>query len=203
MTIELHQIPIRDVVSGYVNSDEDGVVGWGGKLNIRPKYQREFVYKDRQRDEVINTVRHGFPLNGMYWAKTEDGFEVMDGQQRTISICEYVKGSFSIDGMAFHNLQDDVQQQILDYPLMVYQCEGTDSEKLDWFKIVNIAGERLEEQELLNALYTGPWLTDAKRHFSKTGCVASLLAGDYMKGEPIRQKYRNRSVSGVSEIIGD
>ena len=156
MTIELHEITIRDLFNGYLDSQEEGVVAYGGRLDVRPKYQREFVYTGKQREEVINTVRHGFPLNIMYWVKKEDGnFEVLDGQQRTISICQYLNNDFSIDEKYFHTLTDDQQAQILDYKLMVYFCEGTDSEKLDWFKIVNIAGEKLSDQELRNAVYTG------------------------------------------------
>ena len=157
MNIELHDIPIRDVFDGYVDNDEDGVVGYGGKLNIRPAYQREFVYDGKQRDEVINTVRKGFPLNIMYWAKSEDGsFELLDGQQRTVSLCRYLAGAFSIDEKYFHSLPDDLKEQILDYELHIYVVEGTPSEKLDWFRIVNIAGEKLTDHELLNSQYTGP-----------------------------------------------
>lgn len=124
MKIELREVPVRELVANYTNNQEDGVVGYGGILNIRPKYQREFVYKDRQRDSVIETVRKNFPLNVMYWVKNEDGtFEVLDGQQRTISICEYVAGNFSLDFQYFHNLTDDEREQILEYNLMVYFCE--------------------------------------------------------------------------------
>lgn len=135
MRIELHEIPIRDVVQGYVNSDENGVVGFGGKLNIRPQYQREFVYKDAQRDAVIDTVMKGFPLNVMYWIKNEDGsFELLDGQQRTISICEYYNSSFSIQHRYFFNFTDTEKEQFLNYKLMIYVCEGNDKEKLEWFR---------------------------------------------------------------------
>ena len=128
MEIKLKEITIREVVKDYVNNDENGVTGYGGKLNIRPKYQREFVYKDKQRDEVINTIKNRFPLNVMYWAKNEDGFEVMDGQQRTISFCSYVNGDFSLDYKYFHNLTEEEKNQILDYKLMIYLCDGTDKE---------------------------------------------------------------------------
>lgn len=152
MKIELQEIVIKEVVDAYVNNEEEGVVGYGGKLNIRPKYQREFVYKDKQRDLVIETVQKSFPLNVMYWVKNEDGtFEVLDGQQKTISICEYVAGNFFLNNLSFHNLTDIEQKQILDYKLMVYFCEGNDKEKLDWFRAINIAGEKLTEQELRNA----------------------------------------------------
>src|SRR5699024_6252236 len=98
-----------------------------------------------------------------------NSYELLDGQQRTISICRYLSGDFSIDYQYFHNLTKEEQDKILQYPLMIYICEGTDKEKLDWFRTINIAGEQLTEQELRNAVYTGPWLTDAKKYFSKTG----------------------------------
>ncbi|MCK5459626.1 DUF262 domain-containing protein [Candidatus Parcubacteria bacterium] len=199
MKIELKEISIRDVSNGYINNDEEGVVGYGEKLNIRPKYQREFIYKDKQRDSVIETIKKDFPLNVMYWVKNEDGtFEVLDGQQRTISFCEYIDGKFSLDNLYFHNLTDTEQEQILNYKLMVYFCEGDDKEKLDWFKIINIAGEKLADQELRNAIYTGTWLTDAKRHFSKSGCPAHSIASDYLKGSAIRQDYLETAISWIS-----
>lgn len=199
MKIELHQIPIREVVAGYRDSAEDGVVAYGGKLNVRPAYQREFIYKDKQRDEVIRTVMRNFPLNVMYWVKNEDGnYEVLDGQQRTISICQYVDGAFLIDNRFFHSLTPPEQQQILDYPLMIYICEGNDKEKLDWFEIINIAGEKLTEQELRNATYPGEWLSDAKRHFSKTGCAAYGLASDLLNGSAIRQDYLEAALRWIS-----
>ena len=199
MKIELKEITIREVTNGYKNDNEEGVVGYGGKLNIRPKFQREFVYKDKQRDDVIETVRKNFPLNVMYWVKNEDDtYEVLDGQQRTISVCEYVKGKFSINYQYFHNLEDVEKEQILAYKLMVYFCEGNDKEKLDWFKTINIAGEKLTDQELRNAIYTGTWLTDAKRHFSKSGCPAYGLGHDYLKGVAIRQDYLETAISWLS-----
>lgn len=200
MKIELQEVKIIDVFNGYVNNDEEGVVGYGGKLNIRPKYQREFVYKDKQRDDVIVTVRKNFPLNVMYWVKSEDNtYEVMDGQQRTISICEYIAGKFSLDFQYFHNLEKEEQEQILDYKLMVYFCEGTDREKLDWFKIINIAGEKLTDQELRNAIYTGTWLIDAKKHFSKPNSPAYNIASDYLRGSSIRQDYLETVISWISD----
>ena len=118
MKIKLHEISVREVVEGYIDSAENGVVGYGGKLDIRPAFQREFIYKDKQRDEVIRTVRKDFPLNVMYWVLSDDGnYEVLDGQQRTISICQYVAGDYSIDHMGFDNLTRLEQEQILNYPL--------------------------------------------------------------------------------------
>ena len=179
------------------------MVGYGDKLNIRPAFQREFIYKDKQRDEVIHTIQKGFPLNVMYWVKGDDGnFELLDGQQRTISICQYVQGDFSINHMGFDNLTATEQEQILDYPLMIYICEGTDKEKLDWFKIINIAGEQLTAQELRNAIYTGEWLSEAKRYFSRTGCPAYGLASDYLNGTAIRQDYLETAIRWIAAKEG-
>ncbi len=190
MKIELKEITIKELSDGYKDNAEAGVVGFGGKLDIRPPYQREFVYKDDKRNAVINTVKKYFPLNVMYWAVREDGdFEIIDGQQRTISICQYIKGDFSFEMKYFHNLQDDEQEQILNYKLMVYICSGKDSEKLDWFKTINIAGEKLFDQELRNAVYAGSWLADAKRYFSKNGCVAHSIGSNYLSGASIRQEF--------------
>ena len=199
MKIELQEIAIRDLVDAYQDSQEEGVVGYGGKLNIRPQYQREFVYKEAQRNAVIDTIQKDFPLNVMYWVKnSQDSYEVLDGQQRTISICQYAEGNFSVDRLYFHNLPQDKQAQILDYKLMVYFCQGKDSEKLEWFKTINIAGEKLTDQELRNAIYTGTWLSDAKRHFSKSGCVAYKIANKYVNGSPIRQDYLETAIKWIS-----
>jgi hypothetical protein len=202
MKIELQRVSIRKVITGYKDSAEEGVVAYDGKLDIRPKYQREFVYNGKQRDAVIETIKSGFPLNVMYWVKTDEGnYEVMDGQQRTISIGQYVNSDFSLNDRFFHNLTDDEQTQILDYELMIYFCEGNDKEKLDWFKIINIAGEKLYNQELRNAIYTGPWLSDAKIKFSKSNCAAYLLANDggqLVSGSPIRQEYLETALSWIN-----
>lgn len=200
MKIELKEVTVRELTEGFRDNNEDGVIGFGGKLDIRPPYQREFIYKDKQRDAVIDTITKEFPLNVMYWAVRDDGnFEVIDGQQRTISICQYVNGDFSINGLYLHNLQNDQKEQILDYTLMVYFCSGTDSERLEWFRTINIAGERLTDQELRNAVYSGPWVTDAKRYFSKNGCPAYGLASNYLNGSPIRQDYLETAIEWISE----
>jgi hypothetical protein len=205
MKIELKEILIKDLIQGYENNQEEGVSGFNGKLDIRPKYQREFVYKPEQEKAVIDTVMKDFPLNVMYWVKKndEDSYEVLDGQQRAISICNFVDGRFSINvkenPFYFENLTSEERNQILDYKLMVYFCEGTDREKLDWFKTINIAGEKLTNQELRNAVYTGRWLSDAKRHFSKTGCPAYSIGSKYVKGSPIRQDYLETAIKWISE----
>ena len=200
MQIELHEITIRELANGYQDNAEGGVVAFGGKLDVRPPYQREFVYKDKQRDAVITTVNQGFPLNVMYWADKGDGtYEVIDGQQRTISICQYVNGDFSYNLSYFHSLPSDQREKFLDYKLMVYICTGTDSEKLGWFKTINIAGEKLTDQELRNAVYCGSWVNSAKVCFSKSGCVAYKLASDYLNGSCIRQDYLETAISWISK----
>ena len=200
MKIELKEITVRDLTNGYEDNEEGGVIGYGGKLDIRPPYQREFIYKDKQRDAVVETVIKEFPLNVMYWAVREDGsYEVIDGQQRTISMCQYVSGDFAYMLRYFHNLEKDEQEQILNYKLMIYLCSGTDSEKLEWFKTINIAGEKLTDQELRNAVYSGSWVSDAKRYFSKNGCAAYGLGGDYLNGSAIRQDYLETAIKWISD----
>lgn len=209
MKIELTKIKIRDLVQGYNNDEESGEVkAYNGKLNIRPKYQREFVYKPEQRDAVIQTVMKGFPLNTMYWVKNTDKdaefeFEVLDGQQRTISICEYHKGNFSVDKQCFHNLPNDKKEQFLDYELQIYICEGEDSEKLAWFRVINIAGEKLSEQELRNAIYASRWLSDAKVKFSKKNNLAEQRGGKYLKGSSIRQEFLETAIAWIVDSKKD
>lgn len=200
MKIELKEILIKDVAKNYKCDEESGsVVGYDGKLNIRPKYQREFVYKDEKRNAVIDTIMKGFPLNVMYWVKNEDGtFEVLDGQQRTISFCQYINGDFSLNNKYYHNLTQSEKDKIDNYKLMIYFCEGNDKEKLDWFKIINIAGEKLTDQELRNAIYTGPWLTSAKSYFSKRNCSAYNIGKDYVKGICERQEFLETALSWIN-----
>ncbi|MDC0139379.1 DUF262 domain-containing protein [Hyphomicrobiales bacterium] len=209
MKIELKKITVRELTDSYMDNDEGGVIGYGGKLDIRPPYQREFIYKDKQRDAVISTLEKDFPLNVMYWSVQKGGkFEVIDGQQRTISICQYVEGDFSVnigsfpESRAFHNLQQNEQEQILNYELMVYLCSGTDSEKLEWFKTINIAGEELTDQELRNAVYHGSWVSDAKRHFSKNNCPAYGIGSTYLSGSVIRQDFLETAIKWISENGG-
>ena len=199
MKIELKEVTIKELSKDFLDNQEEGVVGYGGKLDIRPPYQREFIYSDKQRNLVINTVFKNFPLNVFYWAVKKDGtYEVIDGQQRTISICQFINGDFAYEDRYFHNLQDDEQEKILNYKIMVYFCSGTDSEKLDWFRTINIAGEQLTDQEFRNAVYSGSWVSDAKRYFSKTGCPAYAIASDYMSGSPIRQDYLETAIKWIS-----
>ncbi len=200
MLIDLHKIKVKDLTKGYVDNAEKGVFAYDGKLDVRPPYQREFVYDEKKRNAVIDTLRQGFPLNVMYWAVREDGtFEIIDGQQRTISICQFVNGDFAFDMRYFYNLEEEEKEQILNYELQIYICSGTDSEKLKWFKTINIAGEKLTDQELRNAVYAGSWVSDAKRYFSKTGAPATKIGSDYLNGSAIRQEYLETAISWISK----
>lgn len=225
MSISLTQIKLRDLFDGYKNSDEDGVVGYHGRLNIRPKYQREFIYGQKEQVAVINTVQKGFPLNTIYWAVSrdengnkilnangEETYELMDGQQRIISVCEFLSNHLVVNYQKFFNIQmsaPDIAERILDYELQVYICDGTVSDKLAWFKTINIAGKPLTEQELLNAQYVGEWLTKAKEYFSKTNCNAAEMivirgkkAAEYMSGSPIRQDYLSTVLQWIADYQG-
>ncbi|MCM1022039.1 MAG: DUF262 domain-containing protein [Muribaculum sp.] len=195
MDIELKSVKIADLIDGYVNDPDAGVRGFGGKLDIRPPYQREFRYDLKQQQAVIETILKGFPLNIMYWSEDSDGnYEMIDGQQRTLSICEFFTHGFNIEDkdrgtLYFSTLTADEKKAFFDYELTVYFCNGTDKEKLDWFRVINIAGEKLLDQELLNAVYVGPFVTDARRHFSKDGCPAYKTANDLLNGVAREQAY--------------
>ncbi|TNB61123.1 DUF262 domain-containing protein [Campylobacter helveticus] len=210
MQIDKTEIKIKELIAGYTRDEESSqIVAYAdssgvARLNIRPKYQREFVYKEAQRNAVIDTILKGFPLNIMYWVKNVDSsaeceYEVLDGQQRTISICEYIKGSFSIQwndkSQYFHTLSKDLQEKFLDYKLNVYVCQGSESEKLEWFKTINIAGETLTNQELRNAVYASVWLSDAKRRFSKPNGLAVLKGAKYLNGSALRQEFLESAIA--------
>ena len=199
MNIELNEITIKELHDGYEDKVEEGVVGYNGKLDIRPRYQREFIYDDKKRNAVIDTISKNHPLNSIYWAvKNGGGYEVIDGQQRIISICQYVEGDFSINNKYFHSLQPNEKEKILNYRLAVYFCSGTDSEKLEWFQTINIAGEELTTQELRNAVYSGSWVTHAKIYFSKRGCPAYQIGAYYLDGSSIRQDYLQTAIQWIS-----
>ncbi len=222
MNIDLAYIRVEDVFNGYEDKDDDGAFAYGGKLAIRPPYQRNYVYDNDQAESVIHTVLKGYPLNVMYWVLTEGTytltedreliasedakFEVLDGQQRTLSLMQYCDHKFSItlDGSSVYwdSLTDDKYESLMQYPLMVYICTGTDSEKLEWFEVVNIAGEKLTDQELLNKTYTGEWLSAAKRIFSKRNCAARGLSEKYIDGDPNRQILLEKALIGISELQG-
>lgn len=213
MIINMMKLPVRELVKGYSEDDKTSrVVAWNGKLDVRPEYQREFVYSDDKRDAVINTVLKGFPLNIMYFVDRKDGtYEVLDGQQRIISLCRYATNKFSVkipaaaggfNNVNFPNLFDEDVDKFLDYELQIYTCEGTDKEKLEWFQIINIAGVTLENQEIRNAIYHSAWLTDAKSAFSRRNCAAYKNYGKYMSGDYIRQKFLETALSWHADFTG-
>lgn len=208
MKIEPKSIKVREVFDSYADNGDDGVFAYGGRLAIRPPYQREFVYDLKRAESVIQTIMQGFPLNVMYWVKVgSDSYEVLDGQQRTLSIMKYLEHKFpiTIDDKKYYcdALPDDKYKAIMEYDFMVYICEGNDSEKLDWFNIVNIGGEELTAQELRNSVYTGEWLSDAKRHFSKKrNCAAKGLSDKYITGDPNRQELLEKALKGICDYQG-
>ena len=201
------QIKVRDVFDCYADNGDDGVFAYGGRLAIRPPYQREFVYNNEQAEAVIQTVLKGFPLNVMYWVRVgNDRYEVFGRSQRTLSVMQYLKHQFSItlDGKKYYwdALPDDKYNAIMNYEFMVFICEGEESEKLEWFKVVNIAGEKLTEQEIRNISYTGEWLSDAKLHFSKRNCAAKKMSDKYITGDPSRQELLEKALKGICEYQG-
>ena len=211
MKIEPKQIKVRDIFSDYADNGDDGVFAYGGKLAIRPPYQREFVYNLQQSQSVIRTILKGFPLNVMYWVNVgNDKYEILDGQQRTLSVMQFLKHQFPIklhdpitdkDSTYYcDSLPDDKYNAIMNYEFMIYICEGNESEKLDWFRVVNIAGEKLTDQELRNSVYTGTWLSDAKMHFSKRNCAAKRLSEKYINGDPNRQELLEIALKGICEF---
>lgn len=207
MQITKKTITVRELSQNYRDDNEGGVYGYDNGehiLVLRPKYQREFIYPDKKRDAVIDTIMNGFPLGIMYWSKVDDNtFECLDGQQRSISICQYVNSDYPVkfngNDRFFHNLNEEEQEIILNYELEIRICEGSEEEKLRWFQRINVAGEVLTEQELLNAIYTGPWLSDAKNFFSKRNCVAMQMADGYIKGNPIRQDILEKALSWIAD----
>ena len=202
MTITPREVTVGEIVKGYVNNDEQGVRGFDGQLDIRPPYQREFIYNEKEQRAVIRTVLQGYPLNVMYWVRRADDaecpYEVMDGQQRTLSICQYVAGKFAYEFKNFFNQPKDIRQRILDYKLMIYVCEGEESEKLDWFQTINMKQKPLTEQEIRNAIYAGPFVMDAKKHFSKTNCGAYRLGKDLVTGTLNRQEFLEQALEWMA-----
>lgn len=182
------KVTIRDLVDGFHDGGEiGGVEAYGGNLIVRPDYQREFVYKGKQREKVIHSLFGWAWVGVFHWAELDDGkFELIDGQQRTISICQFVLNKFAIDNgtLYFDNLEPDEQEALLDYELDVKVFSGTEREKLEWFEIVNIVGEALIAQELRNSAYRGRFVAAAKRWFSHRGAPAAEEAADMWKAQP-------------------
>lgn len=198
-----HRVKVSDVFKGYQDNNWDGVVGYDGKLDIRPIYQREFIYKLDNERAVIDTILKERPLNLIYWVKNGNNYEVLDGQQRILSICRFLDHKYHIilNGNKEYctTLFKEDLEKITNYELDVYICEGTEKEILDWFKTINIKGQELNKQELLNATHTGLWLTDAKRYFSKPNCAAKGLGEDYINASVERQEYLETALKWISD----
>lgn len=170
-------LTIKDLVDHFVENTKTGeVIAFGGRLNVRPPYQREFVYELDKQKAVIDTVLKRYPLSDMYWAKNGDKYELMDGQQRTLSLVKFYLDQYSIEidqmgqekiPKTFSGLKENDRKAFLSYPLTVYICDGDEEEKLAWFRVINIYGVKLTNQEMRNAIYNGKWVTDAKRYFSR------------------------------------
>ena len=191
-----YAVTVRKLVEGYSYDKETGEIRcFGGRLNPRPSYQREFVYSLEDQSKVFSTLKRSFPLGIMYWCDAGDGtYELVDGQQRTLSICHIIDNDVSIEindvNIYFRDLPESEQEQILDQELLVYVCVGNLDEKMDWFSTINIAGKELTAQELRSAVYSGPFVSDARRYFV-SGADGNALSNGYdvfVKNKVIRQE---------------
>lgn len=208
MNTELHtEITVKDICNGFTYNELEGkgLFGLSGKLTIQPEYQRNYIYADGKRDvAVIDSIIKGYPLGILYFVKTgEDTYEVLDGQQRITSFGRYVIGKFAVkvNGMEhyFTGLAKDLQEKILNTKLLIYICEGTESEIKEWFKTINIAGIPLNEQELLNAIYSGKFVAAAKKEFSNSQNSNTQKWSAYIKGNAKRQDFLACALDWVSK----
>ena len=214
MKTELKQYSVREITEGFVYNELEGrgLFGLAGRLTVQPEYQRNYIYADGKRDvAVINSLLKGYPLGLIYFNKvSEDVLEVLDGQQRITSVGRFVTNRFAIrddNGMEqyFGGLAENLQELILDSMLLVYECEGTETEIKEWFRTINISGVPLNEQELLNAVYSGPFVTLGKETFSNSNNANVQMWSAYVSGAVNRQDYWERAlewVSGGKENIG-
>lgn len=200
-------ITVRDICDGFVYNEYEGrgLFGLSGKLTIQPEYQRNYIYAQENRESgVIDSIIKGYPLGLIYFNKVADNkFEVLDGQQRITSIGRYITKKFPIkdqNGMEqyFDGLNQHIQNQILDTHLLIYECAGTETEIKEWFKIINIKGIPLNDQELLNAVYSGPFVTLAKEEFSNSQNANIQKWSAYVSGTVNRQDYLKTALEWVS-----
>ncbi len=207
-------ITVADICAGFVYSELEGkgLYGLGGKLTIQPEYQRNYIYAEKggkQEEAVIASLLKGYPLGLIYFnVVAQDQFEVLDGQQRITSIGRFVTNKFAImdngNPNYFDGLPADQQAKIRDSELLIYECEGTETEIKQWFETINITGEPLNDQELLNAIYSGPFVTLAKAEFSNNQNANIQKWGAYIKGIVNRQGFLERALDWVSKgAIGD
>lgn len=209
-TILRTDITIKDITDGFIYNELEGkgLFGLAGRLTIQPEYQRNFIYaenKGAMEVAVIESILKGYPLGIIYFNKiTDNNLEVLDGQQRITSIGRFVKGHFAIkdsNGMQqyFSGIAADKQAQIMNTKLLIYECEGTESEIKEWFKTINIAGIPLNNQELLNAVYSGTFVTLAKSEFSNSLNSNTQKWSAYIKGSANRQEFLERALEWVSK----
>ena len=216
MKTELQHYLISDICEGFTYNEHEGkgLFGLSGKLTIQPEYQRNYIYADGKRDvAVIESLLKGYPLGLIYFNKLEDGhLEILDGQQRVTSFGRYVTGKFAIideneTPQYFSGLPKDKQEKILNSELLVYECEGTESEIKEWLRTTNIAGVPLNSQELLNAVYSGPFVTAGKAEFSNTQNANIQRWSAYVRGSANRQDFWERALEWVSNskavTVGD
>jgi 5-methylcytosine-specific restriction endonuclease McrA len=208
MKTHLTPYTVDQISNGFIYNELEGkgLFGLSGKLTIQPEYQRNYIYADGKRDvAVIDSLLKGYPLGLIYFNKTEDGqLEVLDGQQRITSFGRFITGKFAIvdaNGMQqyFGGLSRDQQEKILKADILVYECSGTESEIKQWFKTINIVGVPLNDQELLNAIYSGPFVTAGKAEFSNTQNANIYKWGTYVKGPANRQKFWECALDWVSQ----
>ncbi len=207
------EITIKDICDGFVYNELEGrgLFGLSGKLTIQPEYQRNYIYADGKKDvAVIESILKGYPLGLIYFNKvSDDHFEVLDGQQRITSFGRYVTNKFAIkdeNGMEqyFSGIAKDKQEKILNTKLLIYECEGTETEIKEWFRTINIAGVPLNSQELLNAVYSGPFVTLGKEEFSNSQNANIQKWSAYVSGTANRQDFLERALEWVSkENVGD
>lgn len=212
-TILKTEVTVKDICEGFVYNELEGkgLFGLSGKLTIQPEYQRNYIYADGKKDvAVIESILKGYPIGLIYFVKSgKDEFEVLDGQQRITSIGRFVMNKFAIkdeNGMEqyFSGIAEDKQKKILETTLLIYECEGEESEIKEWFKTINIAGVPLNEQELLNAVYSGPFVTLAKEEFSNSQNANVQKWSAYVKGSVDRQAFLQRALDWVSKgNVGD
>ena len=193
-------ITVAKVIDGFVDHGDGGVLGYSGRLDIRPPFQREMVYSKKEQQAVVESAIKGYPLNVMYWSQHEDGrLEVLDGQQRTLSLARFFAGEFevTVNGVMYleDTLPDETREALLEYPLTVYICTGDADEKLEWFRVINIAGKVLTAQEVRNAMFAGTWAEDAKRYFCRPNGPAVNQASGYINADPLRQGYLEVALS--------
>lgn len=207
-TILKTELTVRDINEGFVYNEYEGkgLFGWGGKLTIQPEYQRNYIYADGKRDvAVIDSLLKGYPLGLLYFVKVdEDKYEILDGQQRVTSFGRFITNKFAIkddNGMEqyFDGLAKDLQDKILDSQLTIYICEGEESEIKEWFKTINIVGVPLNNQELLNAIYSGPFVTLAREEFSNSNNANIQKWEAYIKGTVNRQDFLATALDWVSK----